>query len=131
MLEVLPIQEKAQQESICLRCHVPYTPDWMAYAAYIDGALAGVCQFSMNAGGGHIYSIRGVDGYESTQTLFVMGRAALNFMDLCGISRAYCEDKELPDDLARMIGFSQDAQGARFVELTHFFDHPCQHSAHK
>ena len=48
MLEVLPIQDKAQQEVYCLRCNIKYDPDLMAYAAYEDGELVGVCQLPLS-----------------------------------------------------------------------------------
>ena len=36
MLEVKPIQSKAEQEDICIRCGVEYDVDLLAYAAVVD-----------------------------------------------------------------------------------------------
>ena len=57
MLEVLPIQTKLEQEAICARCGIAYKVDCMAYHALVDGNLTAVCQFTMDAEGGHIHDL--------------------------------------------------------------------------
>ena len=55
MLKVLPVQSKLTQEEICIKCGVKYNADLLAYAAYVDDRLAGVCQFKLTDKGGIIY----------------------------------------------------------------------------
>ena len=89
MLEVLPIQDKQEQEALCARCGVPFRTELLAYKALVDGELKGVCQFTMSAAGGRIVDFASVpDGYEF-EPMFVMGRATLNFIDLCGVHTAF------------------------------------------
>ena len=128
MLEVLPIQEKSRQEEVCLLCGIEYKPELMAYSATVDGELVGVCQFTMSDKGGELVDLKNVSGIKDTQALFVVGRATLNFIDLCGVHYAFCRSTEIDEILLRAIGFSKNSDGMYDVDLTHFFDHPCQHN---
>ena len=133
MLEVLPIQTKAEQEAICALCGVAYKVDCMAYHALVDGNLTAVCQFTMDENGGHIHDLAMVQNAAFTdrdrvESLFVMGRATLNFIDLCGVHKAYFEDKSFEGEgMIKSIGFTKDEDGRWFVDLTDFFVEPCQH----
>ena len=127
MLEVLPIQDKAQQEVYCLRCNIKYDPDLMAYAAYEDGELIGVCQFTIKPDGGQIIDLASVIGKNELHSLFVMGRATLNFIDLCGVHKATFLSESVDETLIRSIGFKKNDSGIYSIDLTNFFDQPCQH----
>ena len=128
MLEVLPIQEKSRQEAVCLRCGVEYKPELMAYSATVDGELVGVCQFNMTDKGGELVDLANAEGMKDTQALFVIGRATLNFVDLCGVHYAFCKSTSIDEVLLRAIGFSKNSDGFYDVDLTNFFDHPCSHN---
>jgi hypothetical protein len=129
MLEVLPIQDKNEQELLCARCGMAYEAPLTAYKALVDGELRGVCQFTMNAEGGSIRSFGWVgDAYEF-EPMFVMGRATLNFIDLCGVHRAFFDAPCDNETLIRAIGFSKNADGRYEMDLTDFFKEPCKHSA--
>lgn len=133
MLEVLPIQSKTEQEAMCARCGMPFSADDMAYKAMIDGELMGVCQFTMNQTGGHIHTLGIVKDADilpkdRAEALFVMGRATLNFIDLCGVHTAYFDDKTFTDEaMVKAIGFKKNDEGRWWMNLTDFFLHPCQH----
>ena len=128
MLEVLPIQDKQEQEALCARCGVPFRTELLAYKALVDGELRGICQFTMNADGGRIVDFANVpDGYEF-EPMFVMGRAALNFIDLCGVHTAFFDAACDNETLIKAIGFSRNSDGRFEMDLTDFFKEPCQHS---
>ena len=128
MLEVLPIQEKSEQERLCGLCGVPYRAEMMAYSATRDGEFRGICQFTMNHEGGRITDFAWIPGKYDFETFFIMGRAVLNFIDLCGVHRAFfaadCEN----ETLVKSIGFSRNSDGAWEMDLTGFFYEPCKHS---
>lgn len=128
MIQVIPVQDKEEQARLCARCGVPYDPDLLAYYA-LDGAgeFAGICQFRTDADGGHLYHLAAPVGTEELDPLFVMGRAALNFIDLCGIKTATFDGEGVDDALLRRIGFTPDANGRYAVNLDGFFTHPCSH----
>ena len=128
MLEVLPIQDKQEQEALCARCNVPFRTELLAYKALVDGELRGVCQFTMRADGGRIVDFAHVpNGYEF-EPMFVMGRATLNFIDLCGVHTAFFDAEYDNEALIKAIGFSKNADGRFEVDLTDFFTEPCQRS---
>ena len=137
MLEVLPIQTKIEQEAICARCGILYDADFLAYRATIDGTLTGICQFSIGSNGGIIHDLAAAQGQvlddrDRVESLFVLGRATMNFIDLCGIHRAFFEDDTFlhnNEGLVRSIGFAPDADGRWSVDLTGFFNEPCKHKS--
>ena len=107
MLEVIPIQTKTEQEALAAR--------------------VGMCQFRLDPSGGHMLTLDSLPGHEDFQPMFVMGRAALNFMELCGAETAYYEAPLRDRVLVGAIGFREDKNGKLKVDLKGFFDHPCQH----
>ena len=127
MLEVLPIQTKAEQEALCARCGVPFKTEMLAYQALVDGELRGICQFTMGPEGGRIVDFAPL-GTPEFEPLFVMGRAALNFIDLCGVHRAFFDAEFENETLIKTVGFERNAQGRWEMDLTDFFKEPCKHS---
>lgn len=125
MLTVKPIEKKDEQKFLCEKCSVTYNADYFAYSAYEDGTFLGVCQFGMRDGAGHIYNIAKAPGTDDFTVQFVLGRAALNFMDLCGVEEAYFEGEESRLSLA--VGFKKNEEGKLYVNLKGFFSDPCQH----
>ncbi|MBO5355094.1 MAG: hypothetical protein J6B09_03415 [Clostridia bacterium] len=128
MITVKPIQSKEDQERLCALCQIPYRAELLAYGAYNgQGAFAGMCQFGMDAEGGHIYHLATKGNDDPDDCLFVMGRAALNFIDLCGVKIAFFDGECEDSALLRRIGFSADEKGRFTLSLDGFFTHACQH----
>jgi len=127
MLKVLPIQSKTEQEEICKKCNVKFDPDLLAYVATVDDKLAGICQFRLTDNGGMLYDIAPAEGTNDFEALFVMGRGTLNFIDLCGVHKAFFVG-EADDTLLRAIGFAKNADEKYEINLEGFFtDHCHQH----
>ena len=123
MLEVYPIQEKKEQEILCMRCGIKYDINALAYAGYVKGELVGVLQFGIHGDCGYIYDIENVKGIDNTDALFVMGRAALNFIDLCNVHKAYFNAyTEGREALVKLIGFKLQDDDKWFIDLTGFFE---------
>lgn len=130
MLKILPIQSKTEQEAFCARCGVKYRADLLAYAATVDDVLVGVCQFTLKDTGGVLYDLAPVPGTQpDKEALFIMGRAALNFIDLCGVHQAVFDGDPAVtgEQLLHAIGFRPAADGKLHMDLTDFFTSPCQH----
>lgn len=132
MLEVYPIQTKEEQKNFCYRCCVEFIDDALCYRAKSNGNDIGICQFKLDSQGGHIFGFGVIDKTaDNSEPLFVMARAALNFIDLCGVHfatyegevTALCDDK-----LLRRIGFKLDDNNKYTINLTDFFIEPCKHS---
>ena len=130
MLEILPIQNKSEQRDICDALGAEYAQDMLAYSARYCGHLCGICQFKMTARGGSLFSLTCKKKLPSEitefQVLFTLGRAALNFIDLCGVHKAYYDGAAADDVLLRQIGFTKNENGEYFINLEGFFTSPCK-----
>ncbi len=125
MLKVLPIQSKITQEEICLKCGVEYNADLLAYAAYAEEKLAGICQFKLTDKGGIIYDLAPAADFYSKDALFVMGRGTLNFIDLCGVHFATYAGEVTDEALLLQIGFKKNEDGVFEINLEGFFTDHC------
>ena len=129
MLKVLPIQTKDEQQRICELCSSTYNADLLAYAAYDDDTLLGVCQFRLSSEGGEIYCLDPAKGTECLEALFMMGRGTLNFIDLCGVHYAKYLGEVKNDTLLIAIGFRKNENDIYDINLEGFFtDHCGNHS---
>lgn len=136
MLKVFPIQDKNEQAALCERCGVTYNAELLAYQATVDDAFVGICQFKLQPEGGILYDLAPLKGdNQDFEAIFVLGRAALNFIDLCGVHQAYFDgDVSVPGEvLLRAIGFRPDERqkGRLGMDLTDFFTSPCKHCSDK
>ena len=130
MLKVLPVQSKAEQEELCKKCNISFNPDLLMYAASVEGELVGVCQFITTDKGGVIYDIAVVEGCTVeekaiNEALFVMGRGALNVIDLCGVHTAFYKGNSPDDTLLHAIGFRKNDKGEYEMDLNGFFTDHC------
>jgi hypothetical protein len=128
MIEVLPIQSKSEQEQVCNLCSVDYNENFLAYAAQIDEKFVAVCQFRVTKQGGLIYDLACVNIPNSFEILFILGRAALNFIDLCEVHEAFLNSPNFNEKLATAIGFNKNIDGRYYIDLTNLFKNPCQHN---
>ena len=126
MIKVTPIQTKAEQEECCKLCSIKYDPDCLAYSALVDDKLVGACQFKVTKGGGVLRDIRCIDGMYDFETLFIMGRAALNFIDLCGVHSAKYVGEVKDASLLKAVGFRENANGIYEINLEGFFNDHCK-----
>jgi hypothetical protein len=125
MLRILPIQTKEEQKSICSLCNVKFNADLLAYAAYDDDTLMGVCQFRLSADGGEIYDLENACGVDNSDALFIMGRGTLNFIDLCGVHYARFCGEIKNELLLKAIGFKKTENGSFEINLEGFFTEHC------
>ncbi len=125
MLKVLPVETKEKQKEICELCGVTFNPDTLAYVATVDDRLAGVCQFKVTAEGGLIYDLAPATDFDNFEAMFVMGRGALNFIDLCGVHRAHFVGEVKDASLLRAVGFKENDKGRFEINLEGFFTDHC------
>ena len=125
MIKVLPIQSKLKQEEICAKCGVEYNADLLAYSVTVDDKLSGICQFKLTDKGGIIYDLAATTDHYDADALFVMGRGALNFIDLCGVHFATYKGSTEDEPLILQIGFKKTEQGEFEINLEGFFTDHC------
>lgn len=124
MYRISPIQTKEEQELTCNKLGCEYDADMLAYSAKTeDGQLLGVCQFVLRDETGFIKELVGSTEIEDYEAVFIMARAALNFLDLCGAKKAVYNGEEKP--IVRALGFKPDENGRLTLDLEGFFEHKC------
>ena len=117
MLKVLPIQSKLTQEELCLKCGITYNPDALAYEATVDGRFVGISQFKVTSEGGLVYDLVPAPDFDNFEAMFVMGRGTLNFIDLCGVHRAFYVGEIRDETLLKAVGFKKNDEGKYEINL--------------
>lgn len=126
MLEIKPIESKEEQENILLLCHIAYKESYFAYKAYEGVSLLAAAQFDIRGSEAELDAIRQAEGTaEDFEGMFILGRAVLNFLDLCGVVTvvSYTSDEE-ERRLLKCVGFHEDQDALR-ITLTGLFDAKC------
>jgi len=126
MFEILSVQTKEEQKNICELCGVAFDINCMAYAVRDNGRIIGVSQFRILGGYAVVYHLANARGIDDVAALTVLGKASLNFIDLCGIQDVIL--KAVDQDLPHLLGFTQDELGVWRVNLEGYFK-PCTERA--
>ena len=126
MLEIKPIQTKEEQKEICELCGIEFDPDCLAYGAKENGKLLGVSQFRIFGKYAVIYDLVNALNINDLEALIIMGKGTLNFIDLCGVKEVIIKEKNMK--LVDILGFEkyEDENGIYKLDLTGYFDSPCQ-----
>lgn len=138
MLKVLPVRDKEKQKEYCALLSLEYDPDLMCFAACEsesesadDGKeqteeFLGLSLFHIAGDVGVIDLVKLKDGLDDYLARYLLAKAPLNFVDLCGIHKATYRDSDR--DLARKMEFVEK-DGVFTLDLTNYFTSPC--SRHK
>ena len=126
MFKITPIQDKAEQRDICERVGVVFRPEAFAYQMFDieSGALMGMAQFEIGETG-YIYDLKEVPGRDDFEAMFILGRATMNFIDLCGKHTCYARKSAGDERLLKCIGFKEIEGADLFADMTGMFDGKC------
>ncbi len=124
MLKILPVQNKEEQEKFCGLCGIPYDADFMSYAAFDGETFRGIVNFRIAEKSCIIYKIKLYNGADDYLALYLLGKAPLNFADMCGIKNAVFADSD-NYELADKLEFINE-NGNRTLNLEGYFESPCQ-----
>ena len=124
MFKITPIQSVDEQIAVAKRCGTEYREGAFAYAM-IDadsGELMGFSQFEITDNGGHLIDLRPIGKEDDYEAMFILGRATMNFIDLCGTHVLYADVSSGDNTLLRAIGLRLTDDGSLFCDMTGFFD---------
>ncbi len=126
MLVIKPIESKEEQREILSLCHIAYKEDLFAYKAHDNGILLAAAQFDIKGETAELDAMRQAEGTkEDFEGMFILGRAVLNFLDLCGVKTVVSRvTDESERRLLTCIGFKED-DGLLSVSLEGMFDAKC------
>ena len=127
MFKISPIETKEEQKEIIESLGGVYREDYFAYAMRDNesGALMGASQFEISKGTGYISDLREPEGLSDFEAMFILGRATMNFIDMCGAHECRASVDAGDERLLKCIGF-KEVGGELFADMTGMFDGNCK-----
>ena len=127
MFKISPVQDKKLQEEYANLTGSVYREELFAYSMIDEetGALMGFSQFDIEGECGCIYSLNEKIGYEDFEAMFILGRATMNFIDMCGAHKCKAKRDSGKEILLKSIGFKLNETGEYTVDMTGMFDGKC------
>lgn len=125
MFKIQPIQSPEEQKKVAHHCGAEYRDGYFAYAMRDanTGELMGFSQFEISEGEGYISDIRPAVGNDF-EAMFILGRATMNFIDLCGAHKAKAPHSAADVTLMLSLGFKEN-DGIYTVDMTNMFNGKC------
>ena len=130
MFKITPIQDTAEQRQLAALAGTEYRDGFFAYKMIeeSDGSLMGFSQFEIRGEDGCISDLKEPKGREHDfEAMFILGRATMNFIDLCGAHVCYAEKEAADESLLRAIGFREERGELLFSDMTDMFSGNCSH----
>lgn len=128
MFKISPIQDLSLQKKYAEDCGTTFCPGFFAYSM-IDqetGELMGFSQFEISGEHGYIRDLRPRLGYSDFEAMFILGRATMNFIDLCGVHKCRAALDAGEERLIRSIGFKLfESDNIYLADMTGMFDGHC------
>ena len=125
MLKIQPIPNEAERNAVLARCRIEPKPQYFSYQALDNGVLLGAAQFDILGKTALLDAIRQAEGTkEDWEGMFLLGRAVLNFLDLCSVERVICRPTEEETHLIKTLGFREE-DGVYGISLAGLFDGSC------
>jgi len=127
MFKISPIEDKSVQKEYVEACGGTYREEFFAYSMIDNdtGELMGISQFEINGDFGYISDIRAKAGLDDFEAMFILGRATMNFIDMCGVHTCRAAKNAGDERLIKSIGFKLDGD-EYFSDMTGMFDGHCK-----
>ena len=126
MFKIQPIQSEEAQKEIAAACGAEYRKGYFAYAMRDNDTdkLMGFSQFEIISGEGYISDIKSASDKEDFEAMFILGRATMNFIDLCGAHTAKAPHTAADVTLMLSLGF-KESNGLYIADMTDMFNGKC------
>ena len=127
MFRISPIQSVEEQIKCAKECNTEYKEGAFAYTMNDSetGAIMGFSQFEITSDGGYLHDLRPAVGYDDYEAMFILGRATMNFIDLCGAHVCRAANDAADSGLLHAIGFKEAENKVLFADMTGMFDGHC------
>ena len=127
MFKISPINDIKLQAEFASMCGATAKDGFFAYAM-IDvesNQLMGFSQFEIDSSGGYITDIRPRIDYSDFEAMFILTRATMNFIDMCGAHTCKAEKNSADEGLLKAAGFKPTENGEWFADMSGMFDGHC------
>ncbi|MBQ4071621.1 MAG: hypothetical protein IJD51_04335 [Clostridia bacterium] len=127
MFKITPINDTELQKKYSTECGTDYREGFFAYAMTDadSGQLMGMAQFEIDGEYGYISDLRPKVGYSDFEAMFILGRATMNFIDLCGSHKCRAAIDAADERLLKSIGFKLNESRVYECDMTGMFDGHC------
>ena len=126
MFKITPVNDRDTARRIADACGVPYREGAFMYRMIDpDGeVLLGMSQFEILGACGMIFDLREAPDRHDFEAMFILGRATMNFIDMCGahLCRATKDTADAP--FLRALGFCEGEDGFT-ADMHGMFDGHC------
>ena len=127
MFRISPINDINLQREYAILCGTEIKDGYFAYAM-IDSdkdELMGFSQFEIDSDSGYISDLRPRVGLDDFEAMFILGRATMNFIDMCDVHTCRADDSTADERLLKSIGFKKSEGTEWTVDMTGMFDGQC------
>ncbi len=127
MFKISPINDKSIQQKYAVMCGAEYRDDYFGYAM-VDaesGELMAIAQFEIDGEYGYIADLKPKTNYSDFEAMFILGRATMNFIDLCGAHICRAQENTADERLLHAIGFRKNGSGEYECDMHGMFDGHC------
>ena len=127
MFKISPIQNPEEQDVVARACGSSYKSDAFAYVMRDSSTneLMGFSQFEIGLSGGVLLDLRPAIGYDDFEAMFILGRATMNFIDMCGAHICKADKDAAEERLLKSIGFKATEDGSWYADMSGMFDGHC------
>ena len=127
MFKISPINDVNLQKEYASQCDTTLKDGYFAYAMIdVDtNELMGFSQFDIEASGAYISDLKPRVGLSDFEAMFILGRATMNFIDLCGKHTCIALKNSGDERLLKAIGFKKTDDDNWFADMTGMFDGHC------
>ena len=119
MIAIRPVYTSYEREEYMKPFGIVPEENQVVIAANNDGRFVGAAYVSFEGTEGTIHLMSLIDGYDDYIDRFLIGKAALNFLDLSGAKEVTYTGAD--EKLARALGFKIDS-GVMTINLEGYFD---------
>ena len=127
MFRISPINDINLQSEYASQCETVAKGGYFAYAM-VDvetNELMGFSQFEIDGGCGYITDIRPKVGLSDFEAMFILARATMNFIDMCGAHECRAKKCAADERLLKSVGFKITENGDWYADMTGMFDGHC------
>ncbi len=126
MFKISPAMTDHERRATADACGIPLLDGSFVYQMRdtADGHLLGMAQFEITADGGVLYHLCEAPGLHDFEAIFILGRATMNFVDLCGAHIMRAEANAADISLLRSLGFKEH-DDRLIADMTGMFDGHC------
>ena len=119
MIAIRPVYTSYEREEYMKPFGIVPEDNQVVIAANNDGRFVGAALVSFEANSGTVHLMSLIEGYDDYIDRFLIGKAALNFLDLSGAKDVTYVGSD--EKLAKALGFKID-NGKMTINLTGYFD---------